>query len=65
MLKNVWFRSAARIHRWATNTGSRFTDDGSLMAHRGHTPTVVEGDPRNWKITTDADWRRVEELLGP
>ena len=54
-----------KAHRWATNTGSRFSDDGSLMAHRGYTPTVVEGDPRNWKITTDTDWRRVGELLGP
>jgi len=52
-------------HRWATNTGARFTDDGSLMADRGHAPTIVEGDHRNWKITTEADWKRVEELLGP
>lgn len=55
------FRDA---HRWARQTGGRFTDDGSLMAARGHPPTIVPGDPRNWKITTDADWRRVEELLG-
>ncbi len=55
------FRDA---HRWARETGGRFTDDGSLMAARGYPPTIVPGDPRNWKITTDADWRRVEELLG-
>ncbi|HPF71329.1 MAG TPA: IspD/TarI family cytidylyltransferase [Candidatus Krumholzibacteria bacterium] len=51
-------------HRWAKQTGARFTDDGSLMAARGYPPVIVPGDPRNWKITTDADWRRVEELLG-
>jgi 2-C-methyl-D-erythritol 4-phosphate cytidylyltransferase/2-C-methyl-D-erythritol 2,4-cyclodiphosphate synthase len=55
---------ALEAHRWAANTGARFTDDGSLLADRGHPPTIVEGDPRNWKITTDADWKRVEELLG-
>jgi len=55
------FRDA---HRWARETGGRFTDDGSLMAERGHPPVIVPGDPRNWKITTDADWKRVEELLG-
>lgn len=55
---------ALEAHRWAANTGARFTDDGSLLADRGHPPTIVEGDSRNWKITTDADWKRVEELLG-
>jgi 2-C-methyl-D-erythritol 4-phosphate cytidylyltransferase len=51
-------------HRWARANNGRFTDDGSLMAERGHPPVIVAGDVRNWKITTDADWRRVEELLG-
>jgi 2-C-methyl-D-erythritol 4-phosphate cytidylyltransferase len=51
-------------HRWARETNARFTDDGSLMAARGYPPVIVPGDDRNWKITTDADWRRVEELLG-
>ena len=55
------FRAA---HTWATENNARFTDDGSLMAEQGHPPVIVPGDPRNWKITTDADWRRVEELLG-
>ena len=55
------FRDA---HRWARAHSGRFTDDGSLMAARGHPPVIVPGDARNWKITTDADWKRVEELLG-
>ncbi len=54
------FRDA---HRWARENGGRFTDDGSLMAERGHPPVIVPGDSRNWKITTDVDWKRVEELL--
>jgi 2-C-methyl-D-erythritol 4-phosphate cytidylyltransferase/2-C-methyl-D-erythritol 2,4-cyclodiphosphate synthase len=52
-------------HRQAAATGGRFTDDGSLLAAQGHPPVIVSGDTRNWKITTDADWKRVEELLGP
>lgn len=54
----------AAAHRWAHETGAEFTDDGGLLAARGHSPTVVPGDPENWKVTTAADWARAKERLG-
>ena len=54
----------APAHRWAHETGAEFTDDGGLLAVRGHRPTVVPGDPDNWKVTTAADWARARERLG-
>lgn len=50
-------------HREAARQGTDFTDDGGLLAARGCDPTVVAGDPDNWKVTTESDWRRAEELL--
>lgn len=50
-------------HAWAAEQGVDFTDDGGLVAVRGCDPAVVEGDLTNWKVTTDADWRRAEDLL--
>lgn len=54
----------ATAHRWAHETGAEFTDDGGLLAARGHPPTVIPGDPDNWKVTTAADWARAAERLG-
>lgn len=51
-------------HVWAAETGSDFTDDGGLLAHRGHPPVVVPGEQGNWKVTTNGDWKRAETLLG-
>ena len=28
-----------------------------------HDPVVVEGEPGNWKVTTDSDWERARGLL--
>jgi 2-C-methyl-D-erythritol 4-phosphate cytidylyltransferase/2-C-methyl-D-erythritol 2,4-cyclodiphosphate synthase len=53
----------AAAHRWAHETGREFTDDGGLLAARGHRPAVVAGDPANWKVTSAADWIRAEDLL--
>ena len=50
-------------HAWADSKGLDFTDDGSLMASRGHTPEVVPGEQENWKVTTAGDWRRAADLL--
>lgn len=50
-------------HRWAATAGVDWTDDGGLLAERGHPPVVVLGEPENWKITTTADWRRAQTLL--
>jgi 2-C-methyl-D-erythritol 4-phosphate cytidylyltransferase/2-C-methyl-D-erythritol 2,4-cyclodiphosphate synthase len=54
----------ADAHRWARDAGVSFTDDGGLLAARGHSPAVVAGEPGNWKVTTAADWERAEDLLG-
>jgi 2-C-methyl-D-erythritol 4-phosphate cytidylyltransferase/2-C-methyl-D-erythritol 2,4-cyclodiphosphate synthase len=50
-------------HAWAAAAHAEFTDDGSLLAARGHLPAVVDGEPGNWKITTEGDWRRAADLL--
>jgi len=54
----------ATAHAWAHETGAEFTDDGGLLAARGHSPTVVPGDPDNWKVTTAGDWARAADRLG-
>jgi len=54
------FQSA---HAWAAETGADFTDDGGLLAARGHIPVVVAGEQGNWKVTTNGDWLRAEALL--
>ena len=50
-------------HAWAAASGVAFTDDGGLLAARGHDPAVVDGEIANWKITTEGDWRRAADLL--
>jgi 2-C-methyl-D-erythritol 4-phosphate cytidylyltransferase/2-C-methyl-D-erythritol 2,4-cyclodiphosphate synthase len=50
-------------HAWAAAAAASFTDDGGLLAARGLSPVVVMGEPTNWKITTEDDWRRAEPLL--
>lgn len=51
-------------HAWAAEEGASFTDDGGLLAERGVPPVVVMGEPGNWKVTTEDDWRRAAGLLG-
>lgn len=55
-----WLREA---HAWAAAACRSFTDDGGLLAARGHDPAVVEGETGNWKVTTEGDWRRAADLL--
>ena len=50
-------------HGWAARAGRSWTDDGGLLAERGHPPVVVPGEPGNWKITTPDDWQRAAALL--
>ncbi len=50
-------------HAWAAEKGVDFTDDGGLMAFRGHDPVVVAGEQGNWKVTTAGDWGRAQSLL--
>ncbi len=50
-------------HSIAAAGGMDFTDDGGLLASRGHSPAVVDGEQGNWKVTTEADLRRALDLL--
>ena len=50
-------------HRWAAAQGAEFTDDGGLLAARGHPPVVVPGEQENWKVTTEAQWERARDIL--
>ncbi len=50
-------------HQWAASAGLSFTDDGGLVAARGHAPVVVNGQQDNWKVTTGSDWMRAADLL--
>jgi len=50
-------------HAWAAESGSDFTDDGGLLASRGHPPVVIPGEQGNWKVTTNGDWMRAETIL--
>lgn len=50
-------------HAWAAASHATFTDDGGLLAARGHAPAVVDGEIGNWKVTTEGDWRRAADLL--
>ena len=40
------------------------TDDAMLLELAGHAVAVVPGEARNFKITTEADLRRAESLVG-
>ena len=42
-----------------------FTDDASVVERAGHSVTLVEGDPRNLKITRPMDLALAEYLLNP
>ncbi|MEX1078035.1 MAG: 2-C-methyl-D-erythritol 4-phosphate cytidylyltransferase [Homoserinimonas sp.] len=41
-----------------------FTDDAALFTASGRDVTVIDGDPRSFKITTAWDLRRAESLVG-
>jgi 2-C-methyl-D-erythritol 4-phosphate cytidylyltransferase/2-C-methyl-D-erythritol 2,4-cyclodiphosphate synthase len=44
--------------------GTDATDEAMLAERAGHAVRLVEGDPRNLKITTAGDLERAEQLLG-
>jgi 2-C-methyl-D-erythritol 4-phosphate cytidylyltransferase len=54
---------AAELLRKAHAGGSEATDDAALVEALGATVRVVQGDPRNMKITTRADLRTAEQLM--
>ena len=52
-------------YRQAAEAGVLATDDGALVARFGGTVVVLEGEPSNLKITTEADVAVAEALLRP
>lgn len=57
------FPRAALDAAYASATAEH-TDDAALFAAAGGAVTVVDGDPRAFKITTPWDLRRAESILG-
>jgi 2-C-methyl-D-erythritol 4-phosphate cytidylyltransferase len=51
-------------HARAARAGHRATDDAALVEWAGGRVVVVEGDPRNVKITTPFDLAAAEAILG-
>lgn len=49
-------------HRAAARDGIEATDDAALLERAGRRVAVVEGDPRNVKVTTREDLERAEEI---
>jgi len=55
------FRTA--VLRDALELGGDVTDEATLVELAGHSVRLVEGDPRNLKVTTPADLEMAERLL--
>jgi 2-C-methyl-D-erythritol 4-phosphate cytidylyltransferase/2-C-methyl-D-erythritol 2,4-cyclodiphosphate synthase len=52
------------VLRDALRVGGEATDEATLAERAGHAVRLVEGDPRNVKITTSEDLALAEHLLG-
>ena len=52
---------SVHVHPWSA--GREATDDATLLEAAGFRVVAVEGEPGNFKITTDDDFRRAERLL--
>jgi 2-C-methyl-D-erythritol 4-phosphate cytidylyltransferase len=52
-----------RAHHEARERGLEGTDDATLLEAAGFTVVTVEGEPDNFKVTTDADLARAKVLL--
>lgn len=53
----------ALLAAYSKSTGE-FTDEMALMESVGITPKLVEGDPRNFKVTTPDDYAHALRLMG-
>jgi 2-C-methyl-D-erythritol 4-phosphate cytidylyltransferase len=53
---------AAALER-AEREGGEVTDDAALVERAGGAVSIVEGDPSNLKVTTEADLRLAEAIL--
>lgn len=52
-----------RAHRLAVERGVEGTDDATLLEAAGFRVITVEGEPANFKVTTEADLARAESVL--
>jgi 2-C-methyl-D-erythritol 4-phosphate cytidylyltransferase len=52
-----------RAHQKARERGLEGTDDATLLEAAGFTVMTVEGEPDNFKVTTDADLTRAKALV--
>lgn len=52
----------ADAHRAAAASDASATDDVALVQRLGHPVHIVEGDPRNFKITTPGDWTLAQQV---
>jgi 2-C-methyl-D-erythritol 4-phosphate cytidylyltransferase len=50
-------------HRRAATAGDEVTDDAACLERAGYSVGVVEGDPGNFKITTEDDLRRAASIF--
>jgi 2-C-methyl-D-erythritol 4-phosphate cytidylyltransferase/2-C-methyl-D-erythritol 2,4-cyclodiphosphate synthase len=55
--------SLRAAHERARAEETQFTDDAALLEWAGYRVRAVEGEPRNFKITTEADLERAIENL--
>ncbi|MFD8498820.1 2-C-methyl-D-erythritol 4-phosphate cytidylyltransferase [Amycolatopsis sp. NPDC059657] len=53
-----------RAYRRAGTALDGFTDDAAVVRHDGGIVAVIDGDPDNFKITTERDLRLAELLVG-
>ncbi len=42
----------------------RFTDEGTVVEAYGHVPSLVEGEEKNIKVTTEKDLAQVRSIMG-
>src|SRR5439155_15405533 len=61
----AWTRfTIPEAHRRARRAGTDATDDAMLLEAAGYRVAAVEGEPANFKITTQEDLLRAEFVLG-
>lgn len=53
-----------KAHKKAQKDRFETTDDVALVENLGHSVKIIEASPRNFKITTQADFERAKLLMG-
>jgi len=58
------FKLIFEVYQRAAQEGWDVTDDAALVERLGQPVTIIEGNPANFKITSQADWERAEAMVG-